>query len=108
MLGTHKKSIYPNESLYNEQKTSILQETFRSFLKELEAPTCAVDSGKDLLEAEVLSVMRKEGFSNQQVYDMPLEKLLDLFYEAYLWKANRILSRATIDGFVRKLHRILV
>jgi hypothetical protein len=87
---------------------NVLQETFASFLKELEEPPYAVNSGKELLEAEVLAVMRKEGFSDQQIYDMSLEKLLDLFYEAYLWKASRILSKATVESFLRKLQRILV
>ncbi len=84
-----------------------MKETFRSFLSELEDPAHASGSGKELLETEVLSIMRKEGFSDKQVYDMPLKKLLDLFYEAYLWKANKTLSKATIDNFVNKLHRIL-
>jgi hypothetical protein len=90
-----------------ERKQS-LQETFRSFLHELEDPAHASGSGKELLEAEVLSVMRKEGFSDKQVYDMPLKKLLDIFYDAYLWKANSILSKATIESFLKRLQRILV
>ncbi len=90
------------------EKEFDLQETFRSFLHELDEPPYQSGSGKDLLEAEVLNVMRKEGFSDQQIYDMPLKRLLDLFYEAYLWKASRILSRATIDGFLSKLRRVLV
>jgi hypothetical protein len=81
-----------------------VQETFRSFLQELEEPC----SGKELLEAEVIEIMRKEGFSDAQVYDMPLKKLLDLFYDAYLWKANSILSKATVEAFLKKLLRILV
>ncbi len=80
-----------------------MHETFRSFLQEMEEPC----SGKELLEAEVLGIMRKEGFSDQQIYEMPLRKLLDRFYDAYLWKANRILSKATIESFVRRLRRIL-
>jgi len=52
-----------------------VQETFGSFLQELEEPY----SGKELLEEEVLEIMRKEGFSDEQIYDMPLKKLLDLF-----------------------------
>ena len=81
-----------------------MRETFKTFLQELDEPF----SGKELLEAEVLRIMRKEGFSDAEVYEMPLEKLLDLFYEAYLWKANRILSKATIEVFLKKLQRILV
>lgn len=52
--------------------------------------------------------MRKEGFSDEQIYGMPLKKLLDLFYEAYLWKADRILSKASIYEFLEKLKRVLV
>jgi hypothetical protein len=85
-----------------------VQETFRSFLQELEEPSCSQSSGKALLEKEVLGIMRKEGFSDEQIYGMPLKKLLDLFYEAYLWKANRILSKASLDEFLEKLKRILV
>jgi hypothetical protein len=85
-----------------------VQETFRSFLQELEEPSCAGSSGKELLEVEVLGIMRKEGFSYEQIYGMPLKKLLDLFYDAYLWKANSILSKATIEDFLKKLRRILV
>jgi hypothetical protein len=85
-----------------------MQETFRSFLQELEEPCYVEGSGKDLLEVEVLSIMRKEGFSNEQIYEMPLKKLLDLFYDAYLWKANRILSRTTMETFLEKIRRILV
>jgi len=81
-----------------------MQETFRSFLQELEEPC----SGKELLEVEVLCIMRKEGFSDEQIYEMPLKKLLDLFYDAYLWKANSILSKATIETFLKRLQRILV
>jgi hypothetical protein len=80
-----------------------IRETFRKFLQELEEPF----SGKVLLEAEVLRVMRKEGFSDAQVYEMPLEKLLDLFHDAYLLKASRILSRASKEAFLKKLQRIL-
>ena len=85
-----------------------MQETFRSFLQELEEPSCAVNSGKELLEVEVLGIMRKEGFSDEQIYGMPLKKLLDLFYDAYLWKANGILSKATIETFLKRLGHILV
>jgi hypothetical protein len=85
-----------------------VQETFRSFLQELEEPSCSQSSGKVLLEKEVLGIMRKEGFSDEQIYGMPLKKLLDLFYEAYLWKADRILSKASIYEFLEKLKRVLV
>ncbi len=81
-----------------------MQETFRTFLQELEEPS----SGKDLLEVEVLGIMRREGFSDAQIYEMSLKKLLDLFYDAYLWKADRILSKATIEVFLGKLRRILI
>ncbi len=80
-----------------------MQENFRTFLQEIKEPC----SGKELLEAEVVGIMRKEGFSDAQIYGMPLNKLLDRFYEAYLWKANSILSKATIESFVKKLRRIL-
>ena len=80
-----------------------MQETFRSFLGELDEPSYSEGSGKELLEVEVLGIMRKEGFSDEQIYGMPLKKLLDLFYDAYLWKANRILSKATIEVFLKKL-----
>jgi hypothetical protein len=85
-----------------------MQETFRSFLQELEEPSLAESSGKELLEAEVLGIMRREGFSDEQIYGMPLKKLLDLFYDAYLWKTNRILSKATIEIFLKRLQRFLV
>jgi hypothetical protein len=81
-----------------------MQETFRLFLQELEEP----NSGRELLEAEVIEIMRKEGFSDTEIYDMPLKRLLDLFYDAYLWKANSILSKATIEAFLKRLQRILV
>jgi len=81
-----------------------MQETFRSFLQEMEDPS----SGKELLETEVIGIMRKEGFSDEQIYEMPLKKFLDLFYDAYLWKANSIISKATIESFLKKLKRILV
>ena len=80
-----------------------MRETFRTFLQELDEPF----SGKALLEAEVLRIMRREGFSEAQVYEMPLEKLLDLFYDAYLWKASRLLSRFTIEDFLKRLQHIL-
>jgi hypothetical protein len=84
-----------------------MQETFRSFLQELEEPSCYQCSGKELLEEEVLGIMRKEGFSDEQIYGMPLKKLLDLFYDAYLWKANSILSKATLEAFLKRLQSIL-
>ncbi|MGD6807127.1 MAG: hypothetical protein ACQCN4_09235 [Candidatus Bathyarchaeia archaeon] len=69
-----------------------MHETFVSFLQELEDSrvTC---SGKEFLEKEVLSVLRKEGFSDEEIYKMPLDKLLDLFYDACLWESRRILSQ---------------
>lgn len=81
-----------------------MQETFRSFLQELDASSSTNCSGKELLEVEVLELMRKEGFSNEQVFEMPLNKLLDLFYDAYLWKADGILSKASFQTFLKKLH----
>ena len=80
-----------------------MRETFRTFLQGLDEPF----SGKALLEAEVLRVMRKEGFSDTQVYEMSLERLLDLFYDAYILKASRILARASKEAFLKKLERIL-
>jgi hypothetical protein len=85
-----------------------MQETFRSLLQEIEESPYAEASGKELLEVEVLEIMRKEGFSDEQIYGMPLKKLLDLFYDAYLWKANNILPKATLESFLKKLRRILV
>ena len=79
-----------------------MPETFKSFLAELEDPSCRGGSGKELLEVEVLGVMRKEGYSDEQIYGMPLKRLLDLFYDAYLWKANSILSKITNRGFFKK------
>ncbi len=84
-----------------------MQETFRSFLLELEEPSCDDCSGKELLEREVLGIMRKEGFSDEQIYEMPLKKLLDRFYDAYLWEAHRILSKTTIESFMKKLHILI-
>ena len=84
-----------------------MQETFRSFLQGLEEPSCGGSSGKELLEVEGLGIMRKEGFSEEQIYGMPLKKLLDLFYDAYLWKANSILSKTAIEVFIKKLQRNL-
>ncbi len=99
------KCIYLNKFLRKAEgrKGGIVQETFKSFLQDIEGPC----SGKELLESEVLDIMRKEGFSDAQVYEMPLNKLLDLFYEAYLWKAKGILSKATVEAFVKKLQRIM-
>ena len=85
-----------------------MEETFRSFLQGLEEPSCGGGSGKELLEVEVLGIMRKEGFSDEQIFGMPLKKLLDLFYDAYLWKANSILSKGAIEVFLKKLRRSLV
>jgi len=85
-----------------------MQETFKSFLQELDEPSGGGSSGKALLEVEVLGIMRKEGFSNEQIYGMPLKKLLTLFYDAYLWKANGILSKAAIEVFLKKLRSNLV
>jgi hypothetical protein len=79
-----------------------MREDFRTFLQELDQPF----SGKALLETEVLRVMRKEGFSDAQVYEMSLEKLLNLFYDAYLLKASRILARASKEAFLEKLQNI--
>jgi hypothetical protein len=69
-----------------------MHETFISFLQML-ADSNVDCSGKELLEKEVLGVLRKEGFSKEQIYKMPLERLLDLFYGASRWEAIRILSR---------------
>ena len=65
------------------------------------------NSGKELLETEILRIMRKEGFSDIQVYEMPLEKLLDRFYDAYLCEASRILSKATVNSFLKKFKEFL-
>lgn len=72
-----------------------MQETFTTFLQEIEKSNSTGNSGKNLLEKEVIQIMRKEGFSEQQIYEMPLKKLLELFYSAYLWKANKIISNST-------------
>ncbi len=84
-----------------------MQETFRSFLQEIDESSNDGSSGSELLEVEVLELMRKEGFSDAQIYEMPLQKFLDLFYDAYLMKANRILSKASLESFVQKLKRML-
>ena len=81
-----------------------MQETFRTFLQELDNDP---NSGKELLETEIQRIMRKEGFSGIQVYEMPLEKLLDRFYDAYLWEASRILSKATLKSFLKKFKKLL-
>lgn len=81
-----------------------MRETFRTFLQELEDEP---NSGKGLLENEILRILRKEGFSDLQIYEMPLEKLLDRFYDAYLWEASRILSRTTLKSCLKKLKHIL-
>ena len=81
-----------------------MRETFRTFLQELDDDP---NSGKELLETEILRIMRKEGFSDIQVYEMPLEKLLDRFYDAYLWEASRILSKATVNSFLKKFKEFL-
>jgi hypothetical protein len=72
-----------------------MHETFFSFLQELNNSSSAGCSGHRQLENEVLRILSKEGFSEEQIYEMPLNKLLDLFYDAYLWTAERILSEAT-------------
>ncbi len=84
---------------YSKEKASVLQETFTTFLRELETSDFISNTGKVLLEKEVLEVMRKEGFSEQQIYEMPLKKLLDLFYGAYLWKAIKIISTSAATVF---------
>ncbi len=82
-----------------------MQETFASFLLDLGDSNLRDYSVKDLLEKEVLRIMCKEGFSQEQVYEMPLEKLLDVFYDVYLWNADRILSKAPIiDVHLKQKH----
>lgn len=73
-----------------------MQETFATFLQELDSSNLAECSGKELLEREVLRIMRGEGFSDDQIYSMPLAKLLDLFYDTYLWSTNEILSKSIV------------
>lgn len=75
-------------------------ETFTTFLRELEKSDFDRYSGKELLEKEVLQTMHEEGFSEQQILQMPLDKLLELFYEAYLWKAKEALSKSTSKVFI--------
>ena len=72
-----------------------MRETFTTFLHELEKSDFNHYSGKALLEKEVLQTMHEEGFSEQQIFQMPLNKLLELFYDAYLWKAKETLSKST-------------
>ena len=100
------KRKYLNKSLKHREglKAQIMRETFRTFLQELDDDP---NSGKELLETEILRIMRKEGFSDSQVYEMPLEKLLDRFYDAYFWEASSILSKATMKSCLKKLKRLL-
>ena len=95
-----------------------MKETFATFLRELDNSSFVKNSGKDLLEAEVLKIMRKEGFSDEQIYEMALENLLELFYNAYFWRACKILynpiskyhtkSKNTLhNGYHSALHRPL-
>jgi hypothetical protein len=77
-----------------------MQETFTSFLRDLSNSNLIECSSKKLLEKEVLRVMNREGFSVEQIYEMPLEKLLDIFYDAYLWSAERILSKGQSSKFI--------
>ena len=72
-----------------------MEETFTTFLRELEKSDFNHYSGKELLEKEVVQTMHEQGFSEQQIFQMPLNKLLELFYDAYLWKANEALSKST-------------
>ena len=99
------KRKYLNKSLKHREgwKAQSMRETFKTFLQELNDYP---NSGKELLETEILRIMRKEGFSDIQVYDMPLEKLLDRFYDAYLWEARRILSKATVKS-LKKFRKFL-
>jgi hypothetical protein len=75
-------------------------ETFTTFLREIEKSDTNHYSGKELLEKEVLLTMHEEGFSEQQILQMPLNKLLELFYDAYLWKAKETLSKSTSKFFI--------
>ena len=77
-----------------------MRETFTTFLRELDKSDFNHNSGKELLEKEVLLTMHEEGFSEQQIFQMPLNKLLELFYDAYLWKAKEILSKSTSKIFI--------
>ena len=78
-----------------------MEETFETFLRELDS-SADKHSGKELLEAEVLRVMRKEGFSDIQIYRMALENLLDLFYDAYHWDADEVFSGKKSKCFSKK------
>jgi hypothetical protein len=69
----------------------------------MEATSTDGCSGRELLEKEVLETMRKEGFSNDQIYDMPLLQLFDLFYDAYLLRANHVLAAAASEASMKKL-----
>jgi hypothetical protein len=77
-----------------------MHETFKTFLNELEKSDSNPYSGKELLEKEVLQTMHDEGFSEQQISRMPLNRLLELFYDAYLWKAKETLSKSTSKTFI--------
>ena len=78
-----------------------LQETFATFLREMEKSIFDCCSEKALLEKEVLRIMGEEGFSKQQIYEMPLKKLLDLFYGAYIWQADKkIISNSATTIFL--------
>jgi hypothetical protein len=78
-----------------------LQETFATFLREMENSSLNCYSEKELLEKEVLRIMGEEGFSKQQIYEMPLKKLLDLFYGAYIWQAEKkIISNSPTTVFL--------
>ncbi len=45
--------------------------------------------------------MRQEGFSDEQIYEMPFVRFLDLFYDAYLQKASHVLSKVTPETFLK-------
>jgi hypothetical protein len=77
-----------------------LRETFTTFLHELEKSEFNHHTGKELLEKEVVQTMHEEGFSEQQILQMPLNKLLELFYDAYLWKAKEALSKSNSNIFI--------
>jgi hypothetical protein len=79
-----------------------MKETFATFLRELNDSSFVKNSGKNLLEAEVLKIMRKEGFSDEQIYEMALENLLELFYNAYFWRACKILYNPTSKYHTKK------
>lgn len=94
------ESSFKNEAIANAGGLD-LEETFETFLRELDS-SADKHSGKELLEAEVLRVMRKEGFSDIQIYRMALENLLDLFYDAYHWDADEVLSGKKSKCFSKK------